>query len=392
MIRATLLLLGALIGARASCDNNCSGHGECLADDVCQCYAGWGMGLSHDSGDCSDRICPYDLAWVDTPDRNGKFHRYAECSGKGICDRTSGNCLCFDGFEGSACQRSSCPNACSGHGTCEFIEDLGFETTWNDYTPQGFDDSTMHFPYHLWDKSKSRACRCDAQFGDVDCSKRMCPYGTDVLAVEDNLLVGAKYHTQLIYLVAASEPSTQSAPSILQGSTFALTFKSKLNESFTTIPIVFDKTDMPEMANNIKLALLNLPNRVIDGIEVTVDNNVQIYDAFSALSSLETAGGAFIYPVYILLTFSGDSVQGVQNPVEVEDYSCSNGCTPKITGLDLNTRLEYAMRSNVTLFAPSKFYTSYECGRRGKCDYTSGLCQCFSGYTGENCNTLQALF
>jgi hypothetical protein len=386
-----LLLLSAAAGVRAACDNQCSGHGTCLADDICQCYAGWGMGLSHDSGDCSDRICPYDIAWVDTPDVSGKFHKYSECSTKGICDRSSGNCVCFDGFEGSACQRSSCPNACSGHGTCEFIQDLGFASTWNDYQSVGFSDDTKHFAYHVWDQSKSRACRCDAQYGDIDCSKRMCPYGTDVLAVEDNLLVGAKYHQQKILLVASTEATTVGAGSILQGSTFALTFKSKMNESFTTIPIVFDKTDMPEMANNIQLALLNLPNRVIDGIQVVAVQlaTVQTVDAFGYKAAATTPT---IYPVLLTFTFSGESVQGNQNPLIVEDYACASGCTPKISGLDLNTRFAYETLSYLSTSAPSSFYTSYECGRRGKCDYTLGSCQCFSGYSGENCNVLQSLF
>ena len=68
-----------------------SGHaGTCGKNGVCECFDNWGLGLSHDSGDCSDRICPYDFAWVDNPDSKGRFHKYAECSGQGLCARDTG--------------------------------------------------------------------------------------------------------------------------------------------------------------------------------------------------------------------------------------------------------------------------------------------------------------
>jgi hypothetical protein len=271
---------------------------------------------------------------------------------------------------------------------------MGYGATWNDYTLKGFSDDTKHFQYNAWDKSKSRACVCDAQYGDVDCSKRMCPYGTDILAVEDNalLILSQKYHIQSITIIAGDEPTTVGGTSPLQGKTFALTFKSKMNETFTTIPIVFDKTDMGDMANNIRLALLNLPNKVINDITVTVANSAAVTQSITGTGFQSSAASITIYPVVITLTFSGSSVAGTQNPVIVETYACSDGCTPKITGLDLNTRLEYAILSSTMLTAPNSFYTSYECGRRGKCDYVTGSCNCFSGYTGENCDTLHALY
>lgn len=365
MIFAIFVLCALVASVNANCDNNCSGHGTCQTDEVCECYDNWGVGLGHDSGDCSDRICPFELAWVDTPDNLGAFHNYAECAGRGICDRGTGECQCFDGYEGKGCQRTTCPNDCSGHGTCEFIDDLTYKSSWNDDVLKAYEEFGQTFAYNEWDHRKTRGCVCDATYGDIDCSKRMCPHGNDVLDIRDNLLVDQKYQIQEIRFQASDVLDS------LESKTFALTFKSRLNETFTTIPIVFDKTDISDMVNDIQLALLQLPNKVIDTVTVsgTEDSSAQ--------------------QVVISVTFSGYAVEGPQNLLVVEDYECGAGCTPKIDGLDLQTRVGRS-HSNVTEISLSD-YNSYECGRRGKCDYATGLCQCFTGYTGENCNTLTTL-
>lgn len=372
---ASLALLVAYVNA--ACDNQCSGHGTCMMDDVCSCYDNWGVGLSHDSGDCSDRICPYEIAWVDTPNKRGRRHKYAECAGQGICDRSTGECACFDGYEGKACHRLSCPNDCSGHGTCEYIEDLVFASNWPDYSRADFQSLGKTFAYTGWDNTKTRMCKCDATYGDIDCSKRMCPYGTDVLDHRDDLLMSDKYQVQNLYFragtVTESSEYSNMAGYNLNKKTFALTFTSRLNETFTTIPISFDGQDIPDFVHDIQNALLNLPNKVIDGLTVAGSN--------------EYPGDNSAFTINI--TFTGSAVQGPQHLLVVEDYECSSGCTPKMTGLDLMTATNH-YHSNTTELQLSDF-NSFECGRRGVCDYTTGLCSCFVGYTGENCNTLTTL-
>lgn len=119
-------------------------------------------------------------------------HDYAECSNKGLCDRSTGACECLPGYDGAACQRASCPsesvktkttntvstkaqgsifinqrvmeggigsvfsgtsvaniqtNECSGHGTCNTIEELAI--------------SDGNNSYKLWDKEASMGCLCD---------------------------------------------------------------------------------------------------------------------------------------------------------------------------------------------------------------------------------------
>ena len=54
-------------------------------------------------------------------------HFYMECSNRGVCDRTSGECQCFPGYQGSGCARMECPGnagACNGHGLCRTVNEL----------------------------------------------------------------------------------------------------------------------------------------------------------------------------------------------------------------------------------------------------------------------------
>jgi len=60
----------------------CSGHGLCSKTTrACSCQTGW------EGGDCSLRSCPKGLAWFDYPTANDVAHvTYKTCSGAGVCD------------------------------------------------------------------------------------------------------------------------------------------------------------------------------------------------------------------------------------------------------------------------------------------------------------------
>jgi len=270
---------------------------------------------------------------------------------------------------------------------------MSFGATWTDYDVKGFHTDSKTFEFSSWDAGKTRGCVCDATYGDVDCSKRMCPYGNDILDVRDDLATTIKYQVQDLVFVANENrtsygASVTSADNVrpLHGETFALTFTSKLNETFTTIPIVFDTEDTDDMKVDIQLALLSLPNKVIDGLTVSVTKGStdMIRDDDGNNAGLDVTD-----MVTVSVTFTGPSVQGPQHFLEVHDYECSGGCTPKLTGLSLNYKYDY-FNSNITETTLAD-WNSYECGRRGKCDYETGLCQCFAGYFGDNCNTLTTL-
>lgn len=166
----------------AVCANACSGHGTCGASNICTCYTGWNGGAP----DCSRRECPYGTAWADKAYAVDKAHLPAQCSNAGKCNYETGNCECFEGFTGSACQRSACPNSCSGHGSCMTIADLSY---WRgaDYDPETATvGDGKGVVYNNWDKNSILMCDCDGGYFGADCSQAMCAKGDDPMTINQN--------------------------------------------------------------------------------------------------------------------------------------------------------------------------------------------------------------
>jgi EGF-like domain len=117
-------LFGLINYVSADCSNlnNCNGHGKCNVEtSACECYDGFGSATDityYKAPDCSARTCPSWKSWGDVPTSPTTAHKVVECSNRGSCDRVTGVCNCLAGFTGAACQRSACPNDCSGHGQC----------------------------------------------------------------------------------------------------------------------------------------------------------------------------------------------------------------------------------------------------------------------------------
>lgn len=193
-------------------------------------------------------------------------HYYMECSNKGKCDRTTGTCACYPGYEGVACQRASCPNSCSGHGVCQTISQLA--------------EGAYGVPYKLWDKKSTMGCKCDAGYSGPDCSQRTCKHGADPLYLDDSATM--KYSEfNFATLVTAHSGDTLSTPCVstaigngqysvagrcmfndgqaVAGEGFwAIRFYDAQGEDWLTQPITAGASCATVIA-----ALENLPNNVI---------------------------------------------------------------------------------------------------------------------------------
>jgi hypothetical protein len=215
------------IGDGCSHLNHCNNHGKCdYCTSRCICDDGYGSPLdlyyANDTNtfpaDCSGRICPRGIATfasfaytnrTDFPSvRNSSFyhgnleggnpHRLIECANNGICNRQTGQCQCFRGFTGAACERRICVDNCNHRGVCLSMqrlalhpEALPLSTARNKYAVYNASGALKTF--RTWDAEVNHACVCDsswsvglgrgqvqqAEFFGPACEFRHCPSGDD---------------------------------------------------------------------------------------------------------------------------------------------------------------------------------------------------------------------
>ena len=155
---------------------------------------------STNAKDCEDDKIKSTLKVIQgfTPDvvvsgenRMCNHHPERECSDQGLCDRATGLCSCFAGYTGSSCQRTTCPDDCSGHGTCRSNRDFAYDWAIAKTTQmhkKGDTDHTELFKEiyfasydEAWDSDKHWGCKCDAGYRGPSCALVECPSYADPL-------------------------------------------------------------------------------------------------------------------------------------------------------------------------------------------------------------------
>jgi len=442
----SFVLIASIAAAAAMCPNACSGNGICGANAKCSCYQNW------QSADCSQRTCPFTLAWADTADGTNQAHYYAECGNKGTCDRKSGECKCFDGYEGKGCRRSTCPEGCSGHGTCEYIEELAgdFEDrrngpgarykdlscnsqadsglfnavgtssacstadlkTTNVVSRVANSDSYHGHQYQLWDAGKIQGCKCDVGYHGADCSARTVPRGDDPLTT-----VKAEMMVQAIKI-----DCTGTATDYNSGDEFFMRFYDQYGGTWVTNTInlvdVGTAAGDAVVAAKVQQELQSLPNGVLSDIAVSVPTATagqkvchRFHDGVQHISAYgQTTDGNFknskgatnfcefehatklatsATSIDLHLTFGNKAGQtGVQYLVEVDTTAQGAGAYPVSAGVGQAHTVSVA-EVNYNNNLGNLSELS-DCSDRGM-DNGEGECECFDGFRGLACEEQEAL-
>jgi hypothetical protein len=127
----------------------------------------------------------------------------AECSGSGVCNE-EGNCECFAGFKGRACERLACygeadGNTCSQRGQCLSLKQLSKLTDALPLAESTFVYGPASSDLRFWDESRVFRCHCDSawavglghgetqdpEYYGPGCERRRCPSGDDPQTIED---------------------------------------------------------------------------------------------------------------------------------------------------------------------------------------------------------------
>ena len=407
----------------------------------CKCYGNW------EGNDCSGRVCPYEKAWVDTAIATDDAHNYARCANKGECDGKSGQCKCWEPFGGKGCRRMECPNACSGHGTCEYISELAASNKcdWDTaayaaktncvhasiptYSATAISYGAKHASTDVpsvWDAWKIQGCQCDPGYEGADCSSRICPSGDDPLrhlSGEGSNSVDQTNHAFALAISAGAaawedEEGTGSNPQGMGPPTFVLAFTDTFGEQWFTRPIPIsvtgdcddeqtcpledrrgwaeDNTGATDnvaliLSHNIRHALLDLPNGAVTGEDVDPRTGEKDGDALT----VTCANGSTDYSFDCTITMNSKHNSGdLSNKLECWSAGCTHvgvdssanpgGCSPKYMGLPAS-----GSSCTVTDTAGTSNYDT--CSGRGACNGADGLCECYEGFTDEDCHVQTVL-
>lgn len=358
------------------CPNSCSNKGQCDKFGVCHCLNGYG------GGDCSLRTCPSDYAWTDYATADDVAHAKAECSNRGLCDRTSGRCECMVGFTGRACERMSCDFNCYNKGKCLSMRKIALTQ---------YSDESEKFVYEApWDADKVFGCVCDRPYDRFfNCAQRTCPSG------DDPFTTGQVNEVQILKCMAT-------------GGSFALMYEGKSSGTIRARMTEEEVEKALTEAETIHAAKVTFTadNGTVCQSDSTNLVKIEFTQNFGSLPPLKPkadtlAGTVLVYADGLSQVGDADGTNHISIKGTKEDDQCSNRglcdtftatCACMTTNNDVysssdgygnkGTRGDCGHAENSVTTCPGEL----PCSSNGVCDEETYRCSCKEGWYGADCS------
>lgn len=346
---AAVAVAALLSQVSAHCPNFCSKKGRCVDVAKCECFENY-MG-----GDCSQRKCPWGIAWADVAIGDDKAHQPAECSNRGVCNHETGMCECMEGYEGLACNRMICPDECSTHGRCRSMRTHATK----------LDRGLQRKPYFTyttpWDADLIHGCSCDEGYSGYNCLERVCPVGDDPLTMNQSDEV------QIIRCdIDPTDPSSSN-------DRFTLSFRGETTKPFNP----------RASAATIRKLLEDLPT--VGAVSVAFSSGLTFCNAdYPGQASNPGLNHAFIPRSGNIVSVTFLSEHG-----DVPSLVLYDAKGAMLSGLDDN-QIEMGFNGEgIPVSTPTGASMAYSvlgtkenapCSNRGTCNTETGDCECFPGF------------
>ena len=411
-MKFTALVFASAIGvAMAACPNACSGKGDCDTNNQCGCYnegkvlnAAGNIG-SEDTpraqftgADCSLMTCPRGISF--TTVSSSTFHEVSvECSDAGVCDRATGMCTCYEGHEGSACQRTVCPNDCSGHGVCQdntdFAEDYGramsVQINTKRYTPRcevGSAVDATNCPRHIehlddyyttfmatyddaWDSGLQTGCLCDSGYYGADCSKRECPSNSDPLDTSCTTETADGSEVNIRSALSNLNPPFEYGDNFHDG----VAMTSTLTESGVDYTELYGSSSVWNSVKDFQTVYEHYSDlaRSCTSFYLIQQGKLDVNALSHDQTNFDITTDPILRFLYGNTTLASSTATLVVYPMNVDSWVC-----------------DY-MWDSAAVKVPycGGQWAGQECSGRGLCDSESGNCACFIGYTGNDCSDIE---
>jgi hypothetical protein len=163
-----------------------------MTDDICRCYDNWAL-VSHTTVETAQSVCALMSSRVDTP-KTGAFHKYAECAVAVVSAIATQASAPVSTATRARHARDPTALTTALHAPASLSERTWPRRHMGDYTPTNISESAQDLHVPRVGQRSPEGCKRGRHLRRC-VSKRMCPYGNDVLrtrAMTCSLLPGTR--------------------------------------------------------------------------------------------------------------------------------------------------------------------------------------------------------